>query len=249
MTSTAWRGPHPSSRTRLIAAGVLGTVVVVAAGVVARQVIPVGASYPWKAAGVFAAIMAVALVFLADHPFPRLGPANRVTIGRSMLIALTAAFVGEPEAPRIAAAAVVVASIAAVLDAADGWLARRSRMASAFGARFDMETDAFLVLVLSILVWRHGKAGAWILAGGLMRYAFVAARWPLPWMGARLMPTFRGKTAAVVHVIGLNVALAPVIPVPFSTLVAAATLAVLTWSFAVDIGRLWRQREVRGVRF
>ena len=49
----------------------------------------------------------------------------------------------------------------------------RSNEASSFGARFDMETDALLILVLAALVWQHGKAGPWILAAGLMRYAFV----------------------------------------------------------------------------
>ena len=55
----------------------------------------------------------------------------------------------------------------------DGWRAGREQ-ASAFGARFDMETDAALILILSLLVWQHGKAGAGSLRCGLMRYAFVA---------------------------------------------------------------------------
>ena len=42
-------------------------------------------------------------------------------------------------------------------------------MTSGYGARFDMETDAAFILVLSILVWQHGKAGAWVLLCGLMR--------------------------------------------------------------------------------
>ena len=39
-------------------------------------------------------------------------------------------------------------------------------MASAFGARFDMETDALLLLVLAALAWQFDKAGAWVLASG-----------------------------------------------------------------------------------
>ena len=62
-----------------------------------------------------------------------------------------------------------------LLDGVDGWLARRHRIASAFGARFDMEIDALLILALSVLAWRHEKAGAWVVASGLLRYAFVAA--------------------------------------------------------------------------
>ena len=73
-------------------------------------------------------------------------------------------------------------------DAADGALARRQGLASAFGARFDMETDAAFTLVLSALVWQAGQAGAWVLASGLMRYAFVGAAIALPWLAGPLPP-------------------------------------------------------------
>jgi multidrug efflux pump subunit AcrA (membrane-fusion protein) len=38
-----------------------------------------------------------------------------------------------------------------MLDGVDGWLARRHEIASRFGARFDMEVDALLILALSVL--------------------------------------------------------------------------------------------------
>jgi phosphatidylglycerophosphate synthase len=129
------------------------------------------------------------------------------------------------------------------LDGVDGWLARTTRMSSGYGARFDMETDATFILVLSILVWQHGKAGAWVLLCGLMRYAFVAAGHVLPWLGAPLQPTLRGRTVAVGQLLGLSVALAPAIPVPASSAVAGVTLAVLTWSFAIDVAWLARQHR------
>ena len=45
-----------------------------------------------------------------------------------------------------------MATVALLLDAVDGQVARRTNTVSALGARFDMETDAFLVLVLSVYV-------------------------------------------------------------------------------------------------
>ena len=132
-------------------------------------------------------------------------------------------------------------AIVAVLDGVDGWLARRSAQHSAFGARFDMETDAALILILSVLVWQHEKAGAWVLACGLMRYGFVVAGWILPWMAGPLRSTLRGKSVAIGQFVGLGTALLPVVRVPFSTIVAAITLATLVWSFAVDIAWLKRQ--------
>src|SRR5262249_35430837 len=49
------------------------------------------------------------------------------------------------------------------LDYVDGWLARRAHGTSAFGAHFDMETDALVILVVDLELWLRGQFGAWIL--------------------------------------------------------------------------------------
>lgn len=134
-----------------------------------------------------------------------------------------------------------IATAAAVLDGVDGPLARRRGEANRFGARFDLETDAWLILTLSILLWRGDKAGAWVILSGLMRYAFVAASWPLPWLNADLPPSTRRKAVCVVQIVTLIVALSPLAPWPSSAAIAAAGLAWLTWSFAVDV--LWLARR------
>jgi hypothetical protein len=74
-----------------------------------------------------------------------------------------------------------------------------------------------------------------------MRYVFVAAGWVLPWVAAPLRSTARGKTVAVLQVVGLTAALAPFVPAPVSGAIAAVTLALLVWSFAIDVALLWRQ--------
>lgn len=230
-----------SVRARLLFVALLGLLSVVAAAVGLTILVPVGATYVWKAGVVFAIAMTIAVGAVERHHlFPRLGPANVVTMVRVCLLALVAALIGEPPAGGVAWTGVIGASAIAMLDGVDGWLARRSKMSSNFGARFDMETDALLILVLSVLVWRHGKAGAWIILAGLLRYAFVASGWWLPWMRRPLRPTVRGKTVAAINMVGLTVALGPVIPGIVSEGVAAATLAALIWSFEIDVRRLWR---------
>ena len=181
--------------------------------------------------------------FAAHHPHPHIGAANVVTSGRLALVALLAAALGEDASAALAWAATALTLLTSALDGLDGWLARRSSLASAFGARFDMETDALLILVLSVLVWRWDKAGWWVLLSGAMRYAFVAAGFVLPWMNGRLAPTLRAKTVAVIQMVALIVAIGPVIPVPLSTFAAAAGLLLLMWSFAIDVGRLWSARR------
>jgi phosphatidylglycerophosphate synthase len=175
------------------------------------------------------------------HPFPRFGAANSVTLLRVALAAGVAGLIGEAPGDRIALLAVATVVVVAALDGVDGWLARRDGQASSFGARFDMETDAAFILILSALVWQHGKAGVWVLGCGLMRYLFVAAGWVLPWMAAPLRSTMRGKSAAVGQFVGLSVALLPLVKPPVSDVVAALTLALLVWSFAVDVAWLRRQ--------
>jgi phosphatidylglycerophosphate synthase len=238
--------PAESIAMRLAGAGVVGCLLVAAMGYAARPLLGTDALYPWKAVALLAAVVALAGRALRAHPFPVLGPANQVTLARAMLVALAVALTGEPRDPRLAALAIVVAATVAVLDGVDGYFARRSGMASDFGARFDVETDALMVLGLSALVWQYEKAGAWVLISGLLRYAFVAAGWVLPWVAGPLTPSLRGKTVAVAQTVGLSVALAPFVPVGLSVPVAAATVAALTWSFAVDVGRLWRQAHEGG---
>lgn len=204
--------------------------------------IDAGATYPLKAVAVFAVmIVAVTAVAGEQHPYPRFGLANRVTMIRAMLVALVAALIGLPATPEMLWYVIGLTALMGALDGLDGWLARRTRMASEFGARFDMETDAALILVLSILVWQHEKAGAWVLLCGLMRYGFVAAGWLLPWLARPLQSTRRGKTVAVGQLLGLSVALAPIVPSPLSVSAAALTLTALVWSFAIDVTRLARQ--------
>ncbi|MDP3716488.1 MAG: CDP-alcohol phosphatidyltransferase family protein [Acidobacteriota bacterium] len=193
------------------------------------------------AASVFAVMMAVAATTVgAHHPFARFGPANYVTMLRAAVVSRAATLLLEPTSHEVAWFVVGATACLAALDGLDGWLARRTGLASMFGARFDVEVDALLILVLSLFVWRYDKAGVWVLACGLMRYAFVAAGWVLPWMNNPLKPTLRGKSVAVAQFAGLGLALAPVVPAPASAVVAAVTLATLVWSFAIDVRRLSR---------
>jgi len=175
-------------------------------------------------------------------PGASIGPANLVTAFRAVLVAGVASAGLVPPTPRVAWAVVVVGTAAALLDLVDGRVARRTGSATAFGARFDMEVDAALVLILSWLAWRGGVTGPRILASGLMRYAFLAAAAPLPWLARPLPPSRRRQTVCVLQIVALLVALGPVVPGPLAVAVAAVGLALLAWSFAVDVAWLYGQR-------
>jgi phosphatidylglycerophosphate synthase len=166
-------------------------------------------------------------------------PADRVTSARAVLAGGVTALVAESLwGPVPVAVLVTMTAVALSLDAVDGLVARRTGTGWDLGARYDMEVDAFLILVLSLYV--ADALGAWVVAIGAMRYAFVAASWLLPWMRATLPPRFWRKAVAAVQGIALTVAAAGVLPRPVVTVAVAASLALLVESFGRDVTWLWR---------
>jgi phosphatidylglycerophosphate synthase len=129
----------------------------------------------------------------------------------------------------------VVAILAMVLDGFDGYFARKQGLTSRFGSRFDMETDALMILLLSITVAALDKVGTWVLIGGLLRYIYVAAGWVWPVLTQPLRPSWRRKIISVVQGGVLTALLAPIIGPPLSGIIAAVALAVLIYSFAQDV--------------
>ena len=240
MTGPSWRLPDEPLRSSVARAVLLAALAAAGLTMVLRSWIAISPDYAVKSLGLFVVAMTFVVGLVGvHHPFPRLGSANHVTLLRLVLVAIVAGFIGEPRTGRIEWLAVTATIVIVILDGLDGWLARRTGMTSPFGARFDMETDALLILILSALVWQHGKAGPWVLACGLMRYAFVACGWILPWMAGPLRSSLRGKTVAVMQVVGLAAALSPLLRTPQSIVVSGVTLAALVWSFAIDIAWLF----------
>ncbi|MEJ2888032.1 CDP-alcohol phosphatidyltransferase family protein [Actinomycetospora aeridis] len=195
---------------------------------------------------VVGATAAAALVaLLAGGHVDALGPAGRVTLIRAVLVVGVTALVADP-VPGSTPALVALAAVALVLDGVDGAVARRWNVASAFGARFDMELDAFLLLVLSWHV--SGQLGNWVLLIGLARYLFVAAGVVLPWLQGELTPKRSGKVVAAAQGVVLVVAASQLLPTVVAGVLVAAALASLLWSFGRDVVRLWRGADSHPVR-
>lgn len=242
MLFMSWQLPHAPLLGRVLVAQLLGTIAAAAAAAMLALALPATRTFPLRAALVFGVISAVAIGYLREHhPFVRFGAANGVTTVRAVLVSVVAALIGEARTDAFAWAAASIGIVATALDGVDGWLARRTGMASSFGARYDMEIDALLILLLSVLAWRHDKAGAWIVLAGAMRYLFVAAGYAWHWMNAQLPQSTRRKAVCVVQIVGLGVVVSPLVAAPASVVVAAGTLAALTWSFGIDV--LWLRRH------
>jgi phosphatidylglycerophosphate synthase len=173
-----------------------------------------------------------------------LGPANQITLGRASLVAgVTALVVTSIARPVPTVVLVTLVGVALALDGVDGQVARRTGSTSKLGGRFDMEVDAFLILVLSVYV--AGAFGWWTVAIGAFRYAFIAASWALPWLTAPLPPRFSRKVVAAVQGVVLVVATAHLVPPTVAFFALVTALVSLTWSFGRDVGWLWRAELVR----
>lgn len=170
----------------------------------------------------------------------RFGQANVVTAVRSTLVGVISGIVVASffaPMPVWIVLALVVPTL--LLDAVDGWVARRTNSASELGSRFDMEVDAFLLLVLSAYVSQ--TLGIWVLAIGLMRYAFVVAGWIFPWLRRPLPFRYWRKVVTAVQGIALTVAVTGLLPVVDAVFVATA-LALLIESFGRDVVWLLARR-------
>jgi phosphatidylglycerophosphate synthase len=232
MTTTRARqtGPAAGLLAQVLLLGVLaGTAGLGAAG--------------WTVGIACAVTMATALARgLARHPGDGLGPASWVTLARATLAVGVAALATDSFTHGTPVALLVtLAAVALVLDLVDGWVARRTGMATELGARFDGEVDAFLILALSVYV--APECGAWVLAIGAARYLFRAGEWLLPWMRAPLPPRHWRKVAAATQGVVLTVAAAGVLPLALTQALLVAALALLTASMGQCVWWLWRRRD------
>ena len=227
--------PHGLMRKALVC--ILPTAV--ALGVLAQfgaRQLDLSAGYVAKVMAVFVAGAAIVLAGLRQHhPFAAFGAANAATTARGAVVALLAGLIGERGDGAAPALAVAAAVLVAVLDGADGWLGAAHphgqplRRAVRHGDGRGAGPGA------AVLAWQFGKVGPWVVASGLLRYAFVASGLALPRLRAVLPPSRRRKTVAILQVAALIVALCPFVAPAVAAAVAAAGLCALSVSFLQDV--------------
>ena len=242
------RGIHPSRLTSLRQARRGGTIPA-QIGMTAMAGVALIAGTRTVLAGNPSGLLAAGLAFLlvcavvADrmrqgYPHDRIGGCNVVTLMRAGLVCalLMPLLAGDAGGWAVAA----VAGTALILDGLDGYLARRSGLASRFGARFDMEVDAALALVLSLHIIAGTAVGIEILVLGATRYVFVLAGMALPWLRADLPHRQWRKVICVIQIAVLILLQVPVLTPDQAIAVARMAALLLAGSFAADIHWLWR---------
>ena len=234
-------GPPPTIRLATLV-GMLGTAALL--GVVSATA---GLGFVGWIVGSATGSAATALLVTARvrSDRPAIFPADWVTLTRALLIAGVAGLVAESFARPVSVTALVTLStVALVLDAVDGQVARRTGTATELGARIDGEADALLILLLSIFVSQD--YGRWVLVIGAARYALLLAGWLLPWLAAPLPPRYWRKVVAAVQGIVLTVAASGLLDRLAGMIAVAFALLLLVESFGRDV--IWLYRTGAGPR-
>lgn len=119
------------------------------------------------------------------------------------------------------------------LDGVDGFLARKFEQESSLGALLDKTTDAYFVLILSMVLVLYYEVPFWFLLVGWLHYGYELLLEILNWSHLKIPKNPIGKSAAVVLFIGL---LSPFLLsrtwfLPIIYLVSCLTTLSFAWSF------------------
>src|SRR5829696_1185193 len=203
----------------------------------------------WLSASVATFGFLVLSALITRHSRTRsFGKADVVTLVRGVGVCFLAGLTLQALAGGLAAPGVlimiIIGTLCLTLDGVDGRVARARGETSAFGARFDVETDAALLVVLSVAVAALGIAGWWVLAIPAMRYGYVAASLVVPALRTPLPYRFSAKVIAVMQAVTLLAVLTYGLTPGehwVATAFLVAALALLCWSFGSSV--VWQLRH------
>ena len=200
---------------------------------------PVGWTVGLAASTAGAGLLAVGLHRTATT---RLGPANvvtlvRATLGQAVAALVAASFAGLDNRALL----IALTAVALTLDLVDGRVARRTGSVTALGAQFDMETDAFLILVLSFAA--GPVVGWWVLAIGLARYALLLAEGVWPWLRVPVPRRHWRKVVAGVQGVTLAFVVSGLVPIVAASALLLVALSLLAESFGRDVVWLSRRHQ------
>lgn len=174
--------------------------------------------------------------------YPRLGLANRLTLLRGGLIAMTGGFLFQPQAlgqtfEVTAWIPGLLYTLAAILDRLDGFVARRSKQTSLLGSELDTAYDALGLLVAPLLAVSYSKVHWSFL---LVSAAYYVFQWGIYWRRTRnlpvypLLPSMLRRTLAGFQMGFVAVILLPCFQAPATQLIGVAFMIPILLGFLVD---------------
>lgn len=173
----------------------------------------------------------------------RFNVANQITLGRALLVIMVLAAIAVPNlAQQWVWFLLAMSVLALILDGVDGWVARRWHLQSSYGARFDMEVDAAFMLGLCVLLVMLERAGWWVLWIGALRYLFWGAGLIWSFLQQPLPPSQLRRWVCGWQIVILILVIPGVLPAVLNQGLLFSALLLLLYSFARDIGWLFKER-------
>ena len=171
--------------------------------------------------------------------YASLGWANRLTLFRGVLVAMTGGFIFQDQALTVFMAWFMPSfySIAAIIDRIDGFVARKTGQQSLLGIRLDMDIDALGLVVAPVLALFYGKIHWSYLLVSVAYYLFV---WGLAYRRRHNLPVYElpqnmSRRAVAGFQMGfIAVTLWPFIPAPVSTVAGFAFMIPVLTGFVID---------------
>lgn len=163
---------------------------------------------------------------------PAYGPGNWITLIRLIGLLFLFSFYNQMDFLNIG----ILAFLLIALDAADGFAARKTNTTSEFGAWFDMETDAFYVALMGIIIYQSGLIDAWILIPGFLRYFYSLGIWIFNVTEKQESGSKIGKYIAGFMFISLPLPF--IIPIEIATPILILASLAIVFSFARSTYRL-----------
>ena len=179
---------------------------------------------------------------IAPHSF---GLPNWITLARNIPVGWILALLSFGDNPHENLIIFGLAAFVLISDGLDGYFARKLNQCTAFGARFDMESDAFFILVLCIGVIVNCDAPWWTLFIGLMRYMYLGAQ---PFVSALRLPIkerYSRKVFCVIQIVSLMLPFTGLFSTETTNAILLLSLACLIFSFGRDIRDQYNDNNAR----
>ena len=171
-----------------------------------------------------------------------LGWPNVVSIGRIALIPVVVVLVN-PDRAETRWLALVVFTVGAVSDLADGYLARRHSMATSVGAWLDPLSDKLFVIVPALALTVHEEFPWWATAVIVLREMAVSLlRWRLDQRGVSMPASRAGKAKTLGQISAVGLSIAP-LPSGFDPLVMAVVVIAVVLTVTSGLEYLFTDRH------
>ncbi len=167
-------------------------------------------------------------------PSGRFGIANTITVARIFVIAGFGHAFDAFSRPLFFGLVILIW----IIDGLDGWIARKTNSASEFGARLDSETDAYYIMILSLLLMINDIVGPWVLIAGLWRFFYAGLIAVIPSRGEVPRSRF---ARSVFGLLTWSLAATFIAPFPLLATALAATGTILV-SISFSSSMSWSLR-------